>query len=191
MKLAKVSLVLLVFQLLLVSTIAGKYAYQRWRCPRVWTRAAMYDPWLVMRGRYLSVQLNVDGCKSTLPSAKQAAFPRNIDGVAGGPGFGVNVPVEFPASLVVDGSRLTAIRIPNPETPSEGLKVVAQPGANCATMRLRDPVNFYIADNAASPLPLKPGQELWMEVTVPPKGPPRPLQLALKEGGAWRALAFQ
>jgi hypothetical protein len=25
-------------------------------------------------------------------------------------------------------------------------------------------------DTAQSPLPLKPGQELWIEVTVPPKG---------------------
>jgi hypothetical protein len=30
-----------------------------------------------------------------------------------------------------------------------------------------------------------------MEVTVPPKGPPRPLQLALKKDGAWKPLAFQ
>ncbi len=43
MKLAKISLsgtslVLLVIQLATVSTIAAKYLYQRWRCPRVWTR---------------------------------------------------------------------------------------------------------------------------------------------------------
>ena len=34
------SLALLVFQLAIVSTIAAKYLYQRWSCPRVWTRAA-------------------------------------------------------------------------------------------------------------------------------------------------------
>jgi hypothetical protein len=58
-------------------------------------------------------------------------------------------------------------------------------------MRLQDPVNFYIAEHAQSPMPVKAGQELWIEVTVPPKGPPRPLQLALKQGGAWKPLAFQ
>ena len=35
-----------------------------------------------MRGRYLSLQLTVDGCQSTLPSAKQADFPRDVNGAA-------------------------------------------------------------------------------------------------------------
>jgi len=49
-----------------------------------------------------------------------------------------------------------------------------------------------LAEHATSPLPLSKGQELWAEVTVPPKGPPRPIQLALKEAdGAWKPLAFQ
>jgi hypothetical protein len=193
MKLSKSSLVLLAVQLLLVSSIAGKYLYQRWNCPRVWTRAVMFDPSLVMRGRYLSVQLSVDGCRSTMPSAKQAAFPRNIDGVAGGPGFSVAapVPVRFPAALKVEGNKLIAIRIQNPATPSDGVTVEAHPGASCEQMRLATPVNFYIAEHAATPLPLKPGQDLWIEVTVPPKGPPRPTQLALKQDGAWKPLAFQ
>ena len=74
-------------QLVIVSTIAPKYLYQRSTCPRVWTRTAAYDPELVMRGRYLSLQLTVDGCSSTLPSAKQAEFPRNINGVPSGKAF--------------------------------------------------------------------------------------------------------
>ena len=36
-----------------------------------------------------------------------------------------------------------------------------------------------------------PGHELWIEVTVPPKGPPRPLQLAEKENGVWKPLTLQ
>jgi hypothetical protein len=58
-------------------------------------------------------------------------------------------------------------------------------------MRLDEPVDFYIAEHAADPTRLKPGQELWIEVTVPPQGPPRPLQLALKQDGVWKPLAFQ
>jgi hypothetical protein len=38
---------------------------------------------------------------------------------------------------------------------------------------------------------MKAGQELWIEVTVPPKGPPRPMQLAVKEGGVWKVLAME
>lgn len=42
--LSGVSVTLLVFQLLVVSSVAGKYLWQRWRSPRVWTRAAAIDP---------------------------------------------------------------------------------------------------------------------------------------------------
>ena len=69
--------------------------------------------------------------------------------------------------------------------------VMASPGAPCDQMRLVDPVNFYIAEHARSPLPLASGAELWVEVTVPTKGPPRPVQLALKQDGRWEPLAFQ
>ncbi len=193
MKLSKASIALLVIQLALVSSIAAKYLYQRWRCPRVWTRTVAYDPELPMRGRYLSVQLIVDGCQSTLPSAKEAAMPRNLDGVPVGSRFSINAPgtVSFPAVLKVENNRLMAIRIPEGDNQSRGQIVSAQPGSSCDNLRLNQPVDFYIAEHAASPVPVKPGQELWIEVTVPPKGPPRPIQLALKQDGAWKPLAFQ
>jgi hypothetical protein len=189
--LSGVSLALLILQLLIVCSIAAKYLYQRWTCPRVWTRAAAYDPQLPMRGRYLSLQLTVDGCQSTLPSAKEAAFPRDQNGaVRPGPFVVQPQRVYFNASLQTKDNRLVAIRIPDPDIHSGGEEVSAAAGAPCSEMRLESPVNFYIAETAQSPLPLKPGQELWIEVTVPPKGPPRPIQLALKDKGAWMPLAF-
>jgi hypothetical protein len=198
MKLGKItlsgaSIALLLIQLALVSSIAAKYLYQRWRCPSVWTRTVAYDPELPMRGRYLSVQLVVDGCQSTLPSAKQARMPRNSEGVPVGPRFSVNAVglVQFPAKLQVVGNKLEAIRIPEDDTRPAGQTVTASPGASCDNMRLDQPVDFYIAEHAVSPTPVKPGQELWIEVTVPPKGPPRPMQLALKQDGVWKPLAFQ
>ena len=193
MKLAKTSIALLVIQLALVSSIAAKYLYQRWTCPRVWTRTVAYDPELVMRGRYLRVQLIVDGCQSTLPSAEQAAMPRSLDGVPTGSKFSIRggMPVRFPARLKVEGSKLLAIRIPESDEGLRGVMVEAMPGASCEAMRLQDPVNFYLAEHVAGPVPVKPGQELWIEVTVPPKGPPRPIQMALKQDGVWRPLAFE
>ncbi len=191
MRFSKASIALLVIQLTLVSSIAAKYLYQRRTCPRVWGRAVAYDPELVMRGRYLSAQLTVDGCQSTLPSAKQAEFPRNLNGVPNGELFSVNVPVMFPAKLAVQDGKLQAIRIPTTDVAPSGQMVSAFQGMPCNAMRLTQPTNFYIAEHAASPLPLKAGEELWMEVTVPPKGPPRPIQLALKTDGAWKPLAFQ
>jgi hypothetical protein len=193
MKLSKISLVLLAIQLALVSSIAAKYLYQRWRCPRVWTQAVAYDPELVMRGRYLSLQLIVDGCQSTLPSGKQATFQRTINGEVTGTRYaiGADRPVQFAATIQVQGNKLVAIRVPDTEIQLKGQSVTALHGSSCEAMRVDKPVNFYITEHAASPLPVKTGDELWIEVTVPPKGPPRPIQLAVKENGVWRPLAFQ
>ena len=198
MKLAKISfsktsIVLLLIQLALVSSIAAKYLYQRRSCPRVWVRAAAYDPEMVMRGRYLSLQLTVDGCQSTLPSALRAVFPRNSDGTTKPSGFHVNWQgaVQFRAKLKVENKKLLAIRIPEADLTSKGVGVTAWPDSSCDAMRLDQPVDFYIAEHAADPTRLQPGQELWMEVTVPHQGPPRPLQLALKDNGVWKQLAFQ
>ena len=118
MKLGKISLsvtslVLLVIQLAIVSTIAGKYLYQRWSCPRVWTRTVAYDPQLPMRGRYLSLQLMVDGCQSTLPSAKQAAMPRNVNGVPTGKTYSIPCGATGSVSRAAQGGRRQAAGDPD------------------------------------------------------------------------------
>ena len=191
------SLALLVFQLAIVSTIAAKYLYQRWSCPRVWPRAAAIDPQLPMRGRYLALNLTVDGCQSTLPSAKNANFPRDFSGAVK-PGSYVlrSNDVDFHANLKVVNNTLVAVRIEGQdvggtEDSSAGEEVVGTASSPCNQMQLASSTDFFISDTAQSPLPLKPGQELWIEVTVPPKGPPRPIQLALKDHGAWKPLELK
>ncbi len=197
MKLAKTSIALLVIQLTIVSLIAAKYLYQRVTCPRVWARTVTYDPVMIMRGRYLSQQLVVDGCQSTLPSARLAMMPKNVDGMPVGKRFSVNAPgpVIFPAQIKVENNKLVAIRVPDTDafsaTPPGSQLVSATPGSSCDDLRLETPVDFYIPEHAVVPTTLKRGQEIWMEVTVPSQGPPRPLQLALKQDGAWQPLAFQ
>ncbi|HEV2134797.1 MAG TPA: hypothetical protein VGR47_11115 [Terracidiphilus sp.] len=187
-----VSLAILIVQLGLASSVAAKYLYERWKCPRVWTRASGYDPELAMRGRYLSLQLTVDGCQSTLPSAAQAAFPRDASGAVKLGRYSIGTqPITFCANVSVKDNTLRAMRITGDETGTEGMAVSAVPGAQCNAMRLDDPVDFYISEHAQDPLPLKKGQELWIEVTVPPAGPPRPIQLALKQDGGWKPLAFE
>jgi hypothetical protein len=191
MKISKTSVALLLIQLAIVSTVAAKYLYQRWTCPRVWARTVAFDPELPMRGRYLSLQLVVDGCQSTLPSAKSAAFPRDINGLAVQGSFGVRASEIFHAELKVENNRLMAVYIRDDQNGMLGQAVSVGPGAGCDAMRLETPVDFYISEHAADPTRLKPGQELWIEVTVPPKGLPRPIQLALKDNNAWKPLAIQ
>jgi hypothetical protein len=190
--LSAASLALLILQLALVSTIAAKYLYQRWTCPRVWTRAAAFDPQSPMRGRYLALQLIVDGCQSTLPSAKNATFPRDVTGAVK-PGPYVLRPndVEFRANLKAGNNALVAVRIEGTEDSNAGEVVVGVAGSPCNQMQLESSTDFFISDTAQSPLPLKPGQELWIEVTVPPQGPPRPIQLAVKDNGMWKPLKLQ
>ncbi|HET6169734.1 MAG TPA: hypothetical protein VFE01_06115 [Terracidiphilus sp.] len=190
-KFSAASVAVLVIQLALVSSIAAKYLYQRATSPHVWSRTVAYDPELVMRGRYLSMQLLVDGCQSTLPSAKQAVFPRNINGIPEGSKYAIAAPqaVHFPAKLVVQNNKLVAIRLADSDENPVGQWVAAWPKASCEDLRLDEPVDFYIPEHAIRPVLGKSG-ELWIEVTIPPKGPPRPLHLALKENGAWKPLAF-
>lgn len=123
------SLALLTIQLVLVSSIAGKYLYQRWTCPRVWTRAVAVDPVSLLRGRYLSLRLTVDGCRSTLPSARQAAFGRNVDGSANQSPYAVAAPqtVQFPAHLLARDNKLSAIALAAGENPARGQMVLATP----------------------------------------------------------------
>ena len=120
-------------------------------------------------------------------------MPRDKDGVPTGTKYSVRADqmVHFAARLKVKGNKLVAIRIPESESQSGGQMVGASPGSSCDDLRLETPVNFYIAEHAANPTPIRAGQELWVEVTVPPKGPPRPTQLALKENGVWKPLGLE
>ena len=192
-RLAGVSVALTVVQLALVSTLAASYLYERWRCPKVWTRAVANNTRQVMRGRYLGLNLLVDGCQSTLPSAKLAEFPRDYNGAVkkGDYAMRAGQTWAFDARLKVDGNNLLAVRPEGSEETRGTVPVLTTPGAPCDEMRLERTVDFYIPESAQSPLPQKPGQELWVEVTVPKQGAPRPLQLAVKDNGQWKPLAFE
>ena len=80
MKLSRTSIALLLIQLVLVFFHRRQVLLSARTVSARLGKAAAYDPELVMRGRYLSLQLTVDGCESTLPTAFQAEFPRNSDG---------------------------------------------------------------------------------------------------------------
>ena len=42
---------------------------------------------------------------------------------------------------------------------------------------------YFIPEHAADPTRLKPGEELWVEVSVPSNGMPRPLRLGVRRNG--------
>ena len=45
------------------------------------------------------------------------------------------------------------------------------------------PVEFLLPEHAPDPTVRAPGEELWAEVLVPPRGMPRPVRLAVKKDG--------
>ena len=174
------AIALLVIQCLLVSSIAGKYLYERVMRPRVWVKVAQYDPNLPMRGRYLALSPLVDACM--LPHDQESSTRwKDKDGQE--KIFNWHWRVRTYArdgKLVVEDARDVLPRA-NTET------IWLNGDVACDQARLSG-VDFFIPDTAKSPFPLQKGQELWAEVTVPPVGPPRPIQLATSGNGEWKPL---
>jgi len=156
-------------QLALVASLAAKYAMDRARLPRVWVQTVAYDPNLPIRGRYLSVRLCV-----------------SPEDVYGSPW---NCSGEMrDVTLSVRDGHLVA----NPANHPTGLHVSQRTinrGAQVAA--LVEPVAFFLPEHAIDPSVRRAGEELWMEVTVPKTGPPRPIQLAIKRGESFTPLGMK
>lgn len=172
---------LMVVQLALVMSIAVKYAWERAHCPMVWTRAVQYDPERIIRGRYLALTLRADACG--LESGETAQD------------YGWNSHQEWASfhaqqwkvvPAVRDGK--LAPRLAKDDRPEETEQLIQRKDAPCEAATLSEPVEFFVPEHAKGPFPLKPGEELWAEVTVPPSGPPRPVRLAVSDGKSWRVL---
>jgi len=145
-----------VLQCLIVLSVAGKYTLDRARLPRVWVKAAPFDPNLPVRGRYVSLRLQVD----TPPDATAWTAAR----------------------LSVTGGRLLA-------APDRTGSVHVVPGRTQWT--LAEPVAFFIPEHVPDPSRRPPDEELWVEVSVPVKGAPRPIRLGVKKDGVLTPLALQ
>jgi hypothetical protein len=178
-------LVLLAVQLLLVLSVAGKYLYERKVCPQVWARATQVDPNQPLRGRYLAMQLLVDAC--SLPRDQA----HNVRGYSY-PG----APVQpgswtWRVSLGVADGRLIPRLEDHLRTPDNIQQLTLRKDKPCDRVPLRSEEEYFIPDRAKGPFPLKPGQELWVEVTMPPSGLPRPIQLALSSEAGFQPLSFE
>jgi hypothetical protein len=145
-------------QVLLVAGVGARFLFDHAVYQRVWVRTAPVDPDLPVRGRYVSLRAIVDA------RPPQAVTP---DGGA-----------TFAARLAIENDRLVAI------ADEAGWQNVT--GARCGRdpcWTLSRPLAYFIPEGVADPSRREPGEELWVEVTVPPKGAPRPLQLGVKSGG--------
>jgi hypothetical protein len=177
MNLSRKGIILAVVQLALVASLAAKYTIDRARFPRVWAQTVAYDPDLPIRGRYLSVRLRVDADRvyggSELPKGVQGNFWGEMREV----------------SLQAANGHLVAIPAPQPT----GLRVTRWRTRNNVDVVavLSEPVSYFLPEHAIDPSRRKPGEELWVEVTVPAKGPPRPIRLAVKQGDTFTPLEIK
>lgn len=185
MKPLRAALILLIVQLLLVLSVAGKYLYERKVCPRVWVRAKQFDPSQLLRGRYLALHLLVDAC--SLPHDPKY-FVR---------GYHYRNRVALPGhwrwnvTLAVENGHLVPRLEDHPGSPNGVQQLWLREGDACDKVSLPEGEEYFVPDQARGPFPLKPGQELWVEVTVPPSGPPRPIQLALSSPSGFQPIKFE
>jgi hypothetical protein len=178
---------LLLVQLVVVSSVAAKYLYERRTCPRIWTPSAQYDPNQPLRGRYLALQVLVDACHLPRDSAHfQRYMPYGVRP------FSVRTTGYWTwyVSLRVENGHLVPVLQDHPRNPSDTLRLTLADDRPCDRVPVSQSLEYFIPDRAQSPFPLKPGQELWVEVTLPPNGPPRPIQVALSSKSAFQPLTF-
>lgn len=149
----------------LVASLGAKLLYDRTTRPRVWALAGPYDPSLPIRGRYVRLRLVVE--------------PRGIRETKPGPGWQPPQSVN----LRVEADRLVAEADPlkGGFDPSDlHVRFIQRQGQKLVV--LDKPVAFFIPEHIPDPSLRPVGEELWVEVTIPKKGPPRPIRLGVKKG---------
>jgi len=153
-------------QLFLVLSLSAKLMYERKTRPRGWARCQVYDPEFPIRGRYLAEQLVTPAQGFTYTEASR-------------PNISAWYLNRQWAYWVVRNGQLTA------ESRGSGsgawIHLQKEKDGTLSAMT-EEQVLIFIPDTAKIPNP-KPGEETWVEVTIPEKGPPRPIQIALKANG--------
>jgi hypothetical protein len=162
-------LLLAVLQVGLVAAVGGQALLERHLRPRHWVRAAAAEPDLPLRGRYLSLRFE-------LPLAGEAP-------PAPEPGRGALLWIR-----VREGAQGPVAQFRAAQDEARNA-----PGQELAWVRQRDGVwvaELYRAAPFFIPGP-DPGwlaEPLWVEVTVPRKGPLRPIRLGRWHGGRMESL---
>jgi hypothetical protein len=165
-----------IIHILIVLSLGGKLLYDRATRPRVWVRTGSVDPGLPIRGRYLTLNLEVHAPDFKPMEQRAPVFKMQPEYTSSY----VELAVENGQLMAHRTERHTDMTINSwsqRQNRGEGLFL------------LSSQVDFFIPEHAEAPH-LAAGDELWAEVTVPKKGPPRPIQLARKHGKEWLPLSY-
>jgi hypothetical protein len=172
-------------QVLVVCSLGAKLLYDRRTRPQAWFKTERYDPNLPIRGRYVSLQIEVNDPLS--PEEVEKKFGAEIQAMEnrraqyrylGWDTFGR----ECGSIVVRDGAPIAEFD-QSPTWNCDSLTFVRRKTASGMDLRLTEPSLFFIPDTAKDPTGLARGNELWVLATIPKKGPPRPIALGVKKAG--------
>lgn len=148
-------LIVAALHLALVASLGAKMLADRAMRPRVWARVVPFDPDLPIRGRYVRMAIEGAG-DDNVRTAYSGYFE----------------PVVRNNALVF---------IPSGD---DGLYGTAELREGRYVVRLREPLAYFIPEHIPDPSMRAGGEELWVEVTLPRRGPPRPIRLGVMKGGS-------
>jgi len=180
------SLAIAAVHVLLICSLGLKLLHDRYNCPQAWFKTRQYDPNLPIRGRYLSMQVEVADPRTVQESAArfrdEIRAHENMQAQSHWQG-----PLQFGrecGSIVVRrGMPVANFAAAAPSGECDDLTFSRERSADGrqTTLVVNQPVIFFIADTAA--VPNRQQGELWVLATVPRKGPPRPIALGLRRVG--------
>ncbi|HYW40531.1 MAG TPA: hypothetical protein VE957_20685 [Terriglobales bacterium] len=172
-------------QVLIICSLGAKLLYDRRTRPQAWFKTDRFDPNLPIRGRYVSLLVEVNDSRS--PEEVEKKFGTEIQGIENSRSkYGFPRMFDFGREC---GSIAVRDGVPMAEfdrTPGwncDNLTFVRRKTASGIALRLTEPSLFFISDTAKDPTGLARGDELWVLATIPRKGPPRPIALGVKKAG--------
>jgi hypothetical protein len=149
----------------LVGSLGLKLLVDRARLPRAWARTVPFDPSTPLRGRYVRLRVEVP-VASTMTGLGSYAEPS----------------VQL---RVLDGKVVGEI---DSGTDAPRLELRQDLGGS---PRLAEPVAFFIPEHVPDPSIRQPGEELWVELTLPEHAWPRPIRLGVVREGKLTPLEFR
>jgi hypothetical protein len=173
-------------QVLLICSLGAKLLYDRRTRPQAWFQTRQYDPNLPIRGRYLSLQVEVNDPRS--PDEITSKFGAEIQAQENArKKFSRRGPFDFGrecGSIAVRDGVPVAVLDSNPQTGvCDDLTFTRQRLDEGRTVLwVTEPVIFFVPDTAQLPARAR-DVELWVLATVPRKGPPRAIALGVKTAG--------
>ncbi|AFY29765.1 hypothetical protein [Cyanobium gracile] len=142
----------------LLLSLGGQLLLDRATRPRGWILSEPVDPYLPIRGRYVNLALLVPAPE--VPAGQ----PR--------PWSGERLVLRSEAARV-------RAELAGPATPRFRSLPATPQGER---WRLGPSVAYFIPPGVADPSRRPAGEQLWVEVTLPGQGPPRPIRLGVQRG---------